>query len=366
MSNQGIHVPSLPAAQPTRSRSIGAKFGVIRPGVAASVGLLGVLSCAPLAAAQSAPSTRSTSRNDAPYLLSDGSVKIIASSSMAEVVRSVNRLYSAAHPGTRFTLAVGDNYSAMAALTFNRSLIAAMGSEYTRIGLGNNLKIAADPIPIRLAHATLRPGAGTPALGVVVNNANPLDSLSLAQLMRLFTVGAPSGDIALWGQAGVAGVLAQRRVVPFGPIPSDYTDSDDPQVGEFLSTDKFLGLNMNHGYQGLLRYADVVQRVSEDPAAIGIIALNTPHANVKIVSLRFSDTGEPVLPTADGIEQGGYPFDRFVYLYLRAGKGTPLDPLALEYARTALSDEGQQAIASAGYLPLNAAELAQERAKLTQ
>jgi phosphate transport system substrate-binding protein len=285
---------------------------------------------------------------------------------MTEVVRSLNTLYSAAHPGTRFTLAVGDNYSAMAALTFNRSLVAPMGCEYTRIGLGDNLKIAADPVPIRLAHATLRPGAGTPALGVIVNNANPLDSLSIAQLTRLFTVGAPSGDISLWGQAGVAGALAQHRVIPFGPMPSDYTDSDDPQAGEFLSTDKFSGLNMNHTYEGLPHYADVVQRVSEDPAAIGIIALNTPHDNVKVVALRLSGTGQAVLPTGDVIEQGAYPLDRFVYLYLRAGKGAPLDPLALAYARTALSDEGQQAIASAGYLPLNAAELAQERAKLMQ
>ena len=329
------------------------------------VGVLGIAPCIPLAAAQSVAHSVS-SRADAPYLLADGSVQIIASSSMAEPVRALNALYSAGHPGTRFTLAVGDNYSAMAALTFDRSLVAPMGCEYTRIGLGDNLKIAADPVPIRLAHATLRTGAGTPALGVIVNDANPLDALSMAQLTRLFTVGAPSGDIAVWGQAGVAGPLAQRRVVPFGPLPSDYTDSDDPQAGEFLSTDKFSGLNMNHSYQGLPHYEDVVRRVSEDPAAIGIIALNTPHDNVKVLALRHSDTGQAVLPTGDVIEQGLYPLDRFVYLYLRAGKGAPLDPLARAYARVALSDAGQQAMAAAGYLPLNAAELAEERAKLAQ
>jgi len=338
------------------------RFGVIR----ACAGVLGMALCIPLAVAQSVQSPISSSRIDAPYLLADGSVQIIASSSMAESVRSLNTLYSRAHPETRFTLAVGDNYSAMAALTFNRSLVAPMGCEYTRIGLGDNLKIAADPVPIRLAHATLRTGTGTPALGVIVNDANPLDTLSMAQLTRLFTVGAPSGDIALWGQAGVTGALAQRRVIPFGPLPSDYTDSDDPQAGEFLSASKFSGLNMNHSYQGLPHYTDVVRRVSEDPASIGIIALNTPHDNVKVLALGQSDTGQGVLPTGDVIEQGLYPLDRFVYLYLRAGKGTPLDPLALAYARAALSDAGQQAIAAAGYLPLNAAELAQERAKLAQ
>jgi phosphate transport system substrate-binding protein len=334
--------------------------------ISVCAGVLGMALCIPLVAAQSVQPPIISSHIDAPYLLADGSVQIIASSSIAEFVRSLNTIYSRSHPETRFTLAVGDNYSAMAALTFDRSLVAAMGCEYTRIGLGNNLKIAADPVPIRLAHATLRADGGTPALGVIVNGANPLDTLSMAQLMRLFTVGAPAGDIALWGQAGVTGALAQRRVVPFGPLPSDYTDSDDPQAGEFLSTDKFSGLNMNHSYQGLPHYADVVRRVSEDPAAIGIIALNTPHDNVKVLALRQSDTGQAVLPSSDVIEQGLYPLDRFVYLYLRVGKGSPLDPLALAYARVALSDAGQQAIAAAGYLPLNASELGQERAKLTQ
>ena len=183
----------------------------------------------------------------------------------------------------------------------------------------------------------------------------------------MFAVGGPAGDIVTWGQAGVAGSLADREVHPIGPMPSDYADSDDPQAGEFLSTDKFNGLNMNHRYVALTRYADVVDRVKEDPAAIGITALNVPLEGAKVVALK-GDTGSPVQGSAAEIASGRYPLDRFVYIYLRAAKGMPIDPFGKEYMRTVLSEKGQRAIAAeaTGYIPLNVAELAEERARLDQ
>ncbi len=89
-----------------------------------------------------------------------------------------------------------------------------------------------------------------------------------------------------------------------------------------------------------------------------------PLEGVQVIALRDSEVGAPVDPTAEQIATGRYPLDRFIYLYLRAGKGMPLDPFAEEYIRLALSDEGQHAIASAGFLPLNEGERAEERAKL--
>lgn len=306
-------------------------------------------------------------RKHAGYVLPDGTIQIVTCSRLAGVVRVLNQVYAAAHPGVKFKVLEGDNYSAMAALTFDRSAFAPLGTEYTRIGLGDNLKIAAEPVGFRIAHASLSPGAGVPALGVIVNRANPIASLSMAQLTRMFAVGGPAGDIATWGQAGVAGPLAEREVHPVGPMPSDYTDSEDPQAGEFLSTDKMGGLNMNHRYAGMVRYADVVERVKEDSAAIGITALNVPLGDVKVIGLK-SETGSASQGSAADIAARRYPMDRFVYIYLRVGKGMPLDSFGQEYVRMVLSDEGQRTIAAeaAGYIPLNAGELAEERARLNR
>jgi phosphate transport system substrate-binding protein len=280
-------------------------------------------------------------------------------------VRALDALFIATHPGVKFAVLEGDNYSAMAALTFDRSALAPLGCEYTRIGLGDNLKIAAEPVGFRIAHASLSAGNVVPALGVIVNAANPLAGLSMVQLTRMFAIGGPVGDIATWGQAGVTGPLAEREVHPIGPLTSDYTDSEDPQAGEFLSTDKMAGLNMNHRYVAKPLYTDVVQSVKEDPAAIGITALNIPLDGVKVIGLK-SDTGALSAGSGADISAGRYPLDRFVYMYLRVGKGMPLDAFGKEYMRIALSDEGQRAIAAsaAGYIPLNAGELVEERARL--
>jgi len=301
----------------------------------------------------------------APYVLPDHTIQVVTAPSLSGVVRSLNQLFTASHPGVKFTVLEGDNYSAMAALTFDRSAFAPLGCEYTRIGLGDNLKIAAEPIGFRIAHASLSPGKAVPALGVIVNAANPLATLSMTQLTRIFAVGGPTSDIVSWSQAGISGPLADREIHPIGPLASDYIDSDDPQAGEFLSTERMSGLNMNHRYTALPHYAEVVKRVEEDPAAVGITALNIPLGNVKVIALK-SDTGAPAHPTAADIAIGRYPLDRFVYIYLRVAKGSSVQPFAKDYMRLVLSDDGQKVIAadSSGYLPLNPGELAEERARL--
>jgi phosphate transport system substrate-binding protein len=305
-------------------------------------------------------------REHAAYILPDGTIQIVTPSALTGVVRALNQLYVSTHPNIKFTVREGDNYSAMAALTFDRTAVAPLGTPFTRIGLGDNLKIAAEPLAFRIAHASLTPAPGaTPALGIIVNSANPIAALSLPQLTRIFAVGGPAGDIATWSQAGITGPLADRAIHPAGPLPSDEQASEDPQAGEFLS-DRMGGLNMTHTYAAMPRYADIIQRVAEDPAAIGIAALNQPLANVKVIPLRNTDTGPFIAPTAAEIAAGRYPLDRFVYIDLRLGKGLPLDDFARDYMRTVLSEAGQRAIAAeaAGYIPLNAAELAEERAKL--
>jgi phosphate transport system substrate-binding protein len=299
------------------------------------------------------------------YELPSGELQIVTCVGMADAIKALNTLFVESHPGVRFKLLIGDNYSVMATLTFDRTLVGSLCGEYTRIGLGANLKIAAEPLAVRIAHASVSSGAQPPMLGLIANPANPLTSLSMSQIECLFAAGAPGGSIATWSQAGVTGVLANRRVHPVGPLRSDYGDSEDPQAGEFLSRDKMNDLEMNHAYVGLSSYADVIDRVREDPAAIGIAALNIPLSGVKVLALRASDSATAVPPDAASIEAGRYPLDRFVYLYLRVAKGASPDPLAIEYVRLALSEAGQRAISAAGFVPLNPVQRAAEEQKLT-
>ena len=68
----------------------------------------------------------------------------------------------------------------------------------------------------------------------------------------------------------------------------------------------------------------------------------------------------------EDVQSGRYPYDRFVYVYVRRLPGQPVDPFVKEYLRMALSKEGQEAMAAdaKGYLPLNPVEISAELAKL--
>lgn len=306
-------------------------------------------------------------RGGAKYVLPDGTIKIVVYSGMAGAVEALDALFVQSHPGVKFKVLQGDNYSAMASLTFDITAFAPMGSEFTRIGLGDNLKIAPEPVGFRIAHGSLKPEAQLSPLAIIVNKNNPLQSLTLEQATRIFAVGGPTSDITRWSQLGSKGKLEERAIVPCGLPGSDYFLSDDPQAGEFLSS-KMGGLNFNHTYQQMQHYEDVVKRVAEDPAAIGITALNRLSPEVRVVGLAAHRYDTAYSGTAEDIQAGRYSFDRYLYIYLRVNKNTGLDPFAKEYMRMVLSPEGQRAIATEahGYIPLNRGEIAEELTRLNQ
>ncbi len=307
-------------------------------------------------------------RGGAGYVLPDGTIQIVAYREMAGVIRALNALFVQTHPGVKFKVLPGDNYSGMAALTFDVTAFAPLGSEFTRIGLGDNLKISPEPTGFRIAHASLKPEAMLSPLAVIVNKSNPLDHLTMQQVTRIFAVGGPVSDITQWGQLGVKGSLASREIRPCGPPGGDYFAFDDPQVGEFIGLRTMGGLSFNHIYEQLPHYEDIVQRVGDDPAAIGITALNRLSPGVKVVGLTAARSGTPSWGKLEDIEAGRYPYDRYLYIYLRSNAGVEFDSFAKEYMRMVLSAQGQRAIAAEaeGYVPLNRREIADERAKLEQ
>jgi phosphate transport system substrate-binding protein len=60
---------------------------------------------------------------------------------------------------------------------------------------------------------------------------------------------------------------------------------------------------------------------------------------------------------------GSYPLARFFYLYLNRKPGAPPDVVS-EFAKYALSKAGQQIVIKDGYIPLDAATAATQRAAL--
>ena len=271
------------------------------------------------------------------YLTPDGAIAVIGYNDMTEMLEALNARFAATHPGFKFALTLQGTRTAPPALAQGTSAFAPMGAEFSPSELADyRAATGGDPLLIRVAHCSLNPKALSGPLAVLVHRDNPLASLTLAEVADIFS-GRQS-----------------RGLHPVGLAP-------ETALGLFMRRAGMGGEGFGADFKGFAQSRDVVTAVAADPQAIGFAAAMRSVPGVKMLALARA-SGVPVEPTEDSIRAGTYPLDRFLLIYARL----PLEPWVREYLRFVLSGEGQELIArdTLGYLPLNAAESAAERAKL--
>jgi phosphate transport system substrate-binding protein len=304
---------------------------------------------------------------DAGYVLADGTIRIVGWDDLAGMFANLNALYSRAHPGTKLAYVPGNLMAPQHSLIFGETAFAPMGMEFSsNLNSAYRPQVKAPTYAIRIAHGAVAGDAKLSPLAFIVHPSNPVERLSPGQLLHIFTVGGRAPDIVWWKQAGVKGPAGEREIRSYGLPESDHYPSEDLGFGVYLFRDKW-GLAHNaRNYQMQQTYADVTKRVSEDPAGIGITTVNRVTPGVKVVGITPGEWGTLMRGSKEDVQSGRYPYDRFVYVYVRRLPGQPVDPFVKEYLRMALSREGQEAIAAdaKGYLPLNPVELSAELAKL--
>jgi phosphate transport system substrate-binding protein len=304
---------------------------------------------------------------DAAYLLADGIIRIVGWDDLSGIFDKLSALYASSHPGAKFIYVPGNLIAPQHSLIFGETAFAPIGMEFSsNLASAYQALVKAPVYGVRIAHGAVGSSAKLSPLVFIIHPSNPIQRLSLDQLMHIFTVGGRAPDIVRWKQAGVKGEPGEREIRSYGLPESDHYPSEDPGFGVYLFRDKW-GLAHNaRNYEMQATYAEVTRRVGSDPAGIGITALNRVTPEVKVVGVAAGDWGDPMVGSRDEVASGRYPFDRFLYVYVRRLPGQPLDPFVKEYLRMIFSKEGQDAIASdaKGYLPLNATELASELAKL--
>ena len=198
------------------------------------------------------------------------------------------------------------------------------------------------------------------ALVVVVNLANPLQRISQPQLDALYSVTRLCGGTQVpqrWGDTGVTDdKWAQRRIQRFGRNSASGTWGFFKQQalcrGDFRAdVAEFPGS------------AAVVQAVATTPESIGYASFGFHLSGVKIVPI-VTRTGESIMPDADTIRSGRYPWSRPLYIYVNKPPGKPLPPLVAAFLHQVLSSQGQRRVAEAGYLPLSDAQISAARAAI--
>jgi len=306
------------------------------------------------------PSTAAAPPAGADYLLPDGSVGIFGAEHAEFIIEGIDKLFEEAHKGAKFSLKLQGTSTAMPALSHGVSPFVPMGRNVTPIELVPYQKlVGAKPLEIRVAHASVVSQKAATDLAVYVNQANPLDKVSIAEILRIFMDRQPEGAISRWGQLGVGGDQAKSPIHPvFTP---EYTG-----FGSYL--------RLTYGHEGpfaanlekVPNTKEILKYVGEDKNAIGIAATGRAAPGVKMLSLALQPGGDYAAGTPEEVVSGKYPLGRYLYFYVRQEPGKPLDPFVKEWLRLLLSKQGQQVVASdpEAYLPLTAAEAAKELAKL--
>lgn len=285
------------------------------------------------------------------YIGPDGAVMVVGYNDMREMMESLTSQFSAAHRNVRFKLDLPGTRFAPAALARGVSAFAPMGALFTPQQLEEYRTIArSDPLAVRIAHASLDARALSGPLAIFVHRDNPIRSLTLAQVAKVF-----AGDVTRWSDLGLGGAWAGRGVNAYGMKPGTALAFE---LQQRVMPRRDFGARM----VGVLQSAELVEKVASDPLAIGFAAAMRATPDVRAVAIAAIEGAEAVTPTCEDIIASRYPLDRHLLIYVP----WPVTPLAREFVRFALSREGQEAIAASpqGYLPLSAKDAAAERAKV--
>lgn len=174
------------------------------------------------------------------------------------------------------------------------------------------------------------------SLAVYVHASNPIQSLTIPQLKKIFRaqatnwkeLGGPDSRIVLYSRENNSGTYA-------------YFKEHVLSKQDFAPT-----------AQTLPGTAAVINAVSKDPNGIGYggIAYSEGVRAIKVAP----EGGEPVAPSMENATSGKYPISRFLHIY-SAGEPTGV---AKQYLDFVISDKGQSIVEGVGYYPLPKQEAA--------
>jgi phosphate transport system substrate-binding protein len=222
---------------------------------------------------------------------------------------------------------------------------------------------------------------------IIVSKDNPVTKITLKQLDGIFGslrdggwVGTdwhpelsrgPEGDIRKWGQLGLTGEWADKRIIVYG-YSSSYNTAKEFDNRVLQSSDKWNGdLHAYGNYRRpdgttYLEADQVFDHVRKDPDAIGYARYHDGFPkDIKILAVAKTSEGPFVPYTLESAQDRSYPLWGDQSLWVSVKPGTKMDPKAREFVRFVLSQEGQELVQRDGkYLPLTAEVVREELKKL--
>jgi phosphate transport system substrate-binding protein len=263
---------------------------------------------------------------------------------------------------------------------------SAIGALYTGAGdialLGEEISPAAAaafmrekhyaPTGIQVATGSLDVNYFDYAHMIFVHRDNPIWGLTVAQLDAIFGAEHRRGpkNIRRWGELGLSGDWANRRIQPFGwQVDVDFAlffreaileDSHrwNTDLTEFVHQLRPDGTQYDHGQR-------ILDALAADPAGIAISNVRYANPAVRALPLAREAGGPYYEPTKANLISQAYPLVRLIPAFIDVPPGQPVDPKVREFLRFVLSREGQQILVNeSDYLPLGADGIVRQLEKL--
>lgn len=298
--------------------------------------------------------------------LADGSVTIVGDKTLEPVLMRLAELYTRRHPEVRFTFLLKNPPVGVDGIIAGVSLFAPVAHEAWDGEVDAFKRLYGyRPVDVRIGRLGYAgPGRENPP-AIYVNAANPLLRLTIDEVGRIFTAGQMPSDLRHWSQLGVGGKWAKHAIHVYG------TRDDGLNVTTLRST-RFGGRPFVRHYEALADDADVLEALAGDRYGIGLVwsadSQRIPK-DVRMVPLAVSAAAVASTAQYAEVRAGHYPLSQYIHVYLANAPGRPVDPVAKEYLRLALSAEGQLILdelknGRPGFVPLTTAEARGELAKL--
>jgi len=261
-------------------------------------------------------------------------ISIKGSDTEVNVALALAEAYMGKEPNVSIAVTGGGSGTGVAALLGGKTHIAnssrPMKLEEMKMAEARGIR----PMPIVF---------GIDALAIIVNEKNPIDSLTLGELARIF-----KGELSNWAEAGGL----QTKVSLYGRQSNS---------GTFIFfRDEVLNADYGTSLKQMNGTAQIVEAISTDAAGVGYVGVgylleksgNLPKG-LKLLKLcrAIGQTAySPLEPSH--VVSGQYPIIRPLYQYIN---GKP-DGQLLEFLLFTIGAKGQSIVSKNGYYPISKAQ----------
>jgi phosphate transport system substrate-binding protein len=291
---------------------------------------------------------------------------------MGKLVRSWANGFAKYQPEIRLENKMYGTASAIGALYTGKGDVAILGEEISPAAAAAFERARHyAPTKVEIATGSVDVQFFDYAHVIFVHKDNPVSRLTLTQADAIFGAEHRRGprNIRTWGELGLTGEWAARRIQPYGWKDLDFSlFIQEAMLGgshrwnndlkEFAHIHRPDGSIYEHGQQ-------ILDALANDRFGIAISNLRYANPQVKALALAARDAETYYPPTKENLIAQNYPLTRIIPAFIDRKPGEPVDPKVREFLRYILSREGQQAIVQdTGYLPLNARAIREQLDKL--